>query len=75
MWVGMFVAAKTPAAIINKLYEETSKALQEKEVRRELTTVGGQPMPIMSPAEFDQYVRKDLDRDVAVAKRAGITEH
>lgn len=70
----MFAPAKTPPAIIDKLYKETSKAIQAKEVRKGLTTVGGQPMPTMSPAEFERYVRKDLERDIEVAKSAGITE-
>lgn len=70
----MFAPARTPRAIIDKLSEETAKAIQTEEVRKELTTIGGQPMPTMSPTEFDQYVSKDLDRDIAVAKSAGMNE-
>jgi tripartite-type tricarboxylate transporter receptor subunit TctC len=72
MWVGMFVPSKTPKAIVDKLYQETRKALQSPDVRDKLATIGGQPMPEMSPAQFDTYVRQELDRNIAVAKSAGI---
>lgn len=74
MWVGMFVAAKTPKGIVDRLYQETRKAIQTPEVRKDLATVGGQPMPSMTPAQFDEYVHQDLAQDIAVAKSAGITE-
>lgn len=74
MWVGMFVAAKTPQAIVNRLCQETNKAVQTPEVRKELARVGGQPMPSMTPAQFNEYVRQDLAQDITVAKSAGITE-
>jgi tripartite-type tricarboxylate transporter receptor subunit TctC len=72
MWVGVFVPSKTPQAIIDKLYQETRKAIQAQDVREKLVAIGGQPMPTMSPSEFDEYVRKDLERNISVAKSAGI---
>lgn len=73
MWVGMFVAAKTPKAIVDRLYQETKKAIDAPDVRKELATVGGQPMPSMTPDQFDEYVRHDLAQDISVAKSAGIS--
>jgi tripartite-type tricarboxylate transporter receptor subunit TctC len=73
MWVGMFVLTKTPDSIIDKLYQETKKAIQTEGVRDKLTALGAQPMPPMSPSEFDAYVKRDLERDIFVARSAGIT--
>jgi tripartite-type tricarboxylate transporter receptor subunit TctC len=72
MWVGMFVPSRTPDSIIEKLHQETRKAIQTQDVRDKLATIGGQPMPAMSPTEFDAYVRRDLERNISVAKSAGI---
>src|SRR5262249_21372701 len=35
-WVGMFVPAKTPSDIVNRLYQETAKALDAPEVRESM---------------------------------------
>ncbi len=40
-------------------------------VREKLTALGVDPM-IMSPAEFDTYVRKDIVASAALVKSAGI---
>jgi tripartite-type tricarboxylate transporter receptor subunit TctC len=72
-WVGMFVPSKTPRGIIDKLYAETRKAAELPELRAQLAAIGGEPMEAMTPGEFDDYVRKEITRNAAIAKAAGIT--
>ena len=57
IWLGMFLPAKTPRDIVDKLNRETLKALQEPKVRDKLAALGFDPM-VMTPAEFAAHVRK-----------------
>ncbi|MBI2714946.1 MAG: tripartite tricarboxylate transporter substrate binding protein [Rhizobiales bacterium] len=70
-WFGVFAPAKTPPEIIQRLYEEIAKALQDPGVREKLAKLAVQPMP-MTPAQFNDYVRKELEQNAALVKAAGI---
>ena len=72
-WVGMFVPSKTPRDIVEKLYVEARKAAELPELRAQMAAIGGEPMEAMTPAEFDNYVCKEIARNAAIAKAAGIT--
>jgi tripartite-type tricarboxylate transporter receptor subunit TctC len=67
----MFVPAKTPGEIVDKLHQETSKALRVPKLRDKLATLGVDPMP-MTPAEFDEYVKKEIALNAALVQAAGI---
>ncbi|MGA7485509.1 MAG: tripartite tricarboxylate transporter substrate-binding protein [Xanthobacteraceae bacterium] len=71
-WVGMFVPAKTPRDVVDKLYTESRRAAELPELRAQLAAIGGEPMEAMTPGEFDDYVRKEIARNAAIAKAAGI---
>jgi tripartite-type tricarboxylate transporter receptor subunit TctC len=70
-WVGMFVPSKTPREIVNRLYEETAKALNSKEVRDSMTKLGAESM-LMRPDQFDAYIRKEITTNAGLVKAAGI---
>ena len=70
-WFGLFAPAKTPREIVEKLNREAEKVLDTPKVRERLTALGVDPM-IMSPAEFDAYVRKDIVASAALVKSADI---
>jgi tripartite-type tricarboxylate transporter receptor subunit TctC len=70
-WFGVFAPAKTPRAVIQRLYEEIAKALQDPGVKDNLAKLGVQPMP-MTPTQFDDYVRKELEQNAVLVKAAGI---
>jgi tripartite-type tricarboxylate transporter receptor subunit TctC len=71
IWIGMFAPAKSPRDIINRLHAETAKALQVPATREKLAKTGVEPM-LMSPADFDARVRKEIETNGAVARAAGI---
>ena len=71
VWIGMFAPAKTPRAIVNRLNEETVKALRSPELREKFATLVMDPMP-MSPAEFDAFLKKDIQLNTDLVKAAGI---
>ncbi|HJY75109.1 MAG TPA: tripartite tricarboxylate transporter substrate binding protein [Burkholderiales bacterium] len=70
-WVGMFVPAKTPPEIVNRLHQDTVNALQAPDVREKLTRLGVEPMDY-SPEEFNAYLRKEIADNAILVKAAGI---
>lgn len=70
-WVGMFVPAKTPKEVINRLYQETVKAQNTPDAREKLTKLGAEPMDY-APDAFNEYLRKEIAANAALVKAAGI---
>jgi tripartite-type tricarboxylate transporter receptor subunit TctC len=71
IWLGLFLPAKTPREIVDKLNHETLKALQEPKVRDRLAALGFEPM-VMTPAEFAAHVEKEIAINDALVKATGI---
>jgi tripartite-type tricarboxylate transporter receptor subunit TctC len=71
IWYGLFVPAKTPRDIVNKLHSETVKALQAPKVQERIAALFVDPM-VMTPNDFDAYVQKEIDLNAALVKAAGI---
>ena len=71
VWIGMFAPAKTPRAIVNRLNEETAKALRSPELREKFTNLVMDSM-IMSPVEFDAFLKKEFELNAELVKAAGI---
>ena len=71
MWLGVFLPARTPREIVDKLHRETLKALQEPKVKDRLATLGVDPM-VLTPAEFDALVDKDTGMNAALVKAIGL---
>jgi tripartite-type tricarboxylate transporter receptor subunit TctC len=62
-WNGLFLPAKTPTEIVNRLHDETTKALAVASVQERLAKIGQEPLA-MSPSEFEAYFHADV-RDTA----------
>jgi tripartite-type tricarboxylate transporter receptor subunit TctC len=71
-WVGMFVPSKTPREIVNRLHQETARALDRKEVRDSMAKLGAESM-LMRPEEFDAYIRNEIKTNAVLVKAAGIS--
>jgi tripartite-type tricarboxylate transporter receptor subunit TctC len=70
-WFGVFAPAKTPSPIVDRLHQVTAEALDDPSVREKLAKLGVQPMP-KSRAQFDEYVRGELEQNTALVMAAGI---
>jgi tripartite-type tricarboxylate transporter receptor subunit TctC len=70
-WVGMFVPAKTPREVLDRLYQETAKALHSPDVRDKLSKLGAEPMEY-TPDQFNAYIRDEIAANAALVKAAGI---
>lgn len=67
----LFLPAKTPHEIAEKLYAETAKALKEPPVQAKLTTLGVEPMP-MTMEQFGKFFSDDVAANIATVKAAKI---
>ena len=71
IWYGLFLPAKTPRDIVNKLNRETLKTLQGPAMRQKLAQLGVDPM-VLAPAEFDALVRSEIAVNAALVKAIGL---
>jgi tripartite-type tricarboxylate transporter receptor subunit TctC len=70
-WFGLFLPARTPRQIVDRLQREAVKALQTPKVREKLIALGVEPMP-MSGDEFAAYVEKQATADAALIQAIGL---
>ena len=71
IWYGLFVPAKTPQAIVDKLHSETGKALQAPKLRERLAALGVDPM-VMTRKEFDALVQQEIGLNATLVKTIGL---
>jgi len=70
-WYGIVGPANMPATIVKRLNEEINKLLANPELRERLSSEALEPMP-MSPEQFGQYMRDDIDKWSRLAKARNI---
>ena len=58
-WFGLFVPASTPAAVVDKLFKETSRVLKSTDVIERFAKEGAEPVG-STPADFNNYVRAEF---------------
>ena len=71
LWVGLFAPAKTPVEIVNKLNAAAQRAMQDETVSQRLSALSLKPIP-MSPKQFADYFRKDVEETADVIAKAKI---
>ncbi len=71
LWIGLFGPAGMPPEIVDRISRDVAKTMQQPDVKERLATLGAEAMP-MSPAEFRQFVRREMDDSGKVIKAAGI---
>jgi tripartite-type tricarboxylate transporter receptor subunit TctC len=71
IWLGIMAPVGTPKPVVDKLNAEINKAINRPEVKEAWDKQGAVPLA-MSPAEFETYLRKDIDKWAAVVKSANI---
>jgi len=69
--VGMFAPAKTPAPLINRLNQESARALRGAEVKGRILDGGGEVVA-SSPEEFAAKIKSEMAKWGKVIKDAGI---
>ncbi len=70
-WMGVFVPAKTPQAVIDKLAAAIAKIVREPTVKERLLSQGVEPVG-SSPAEFGAFLEAERQRYTEIAKERRI---
>jgi len=68
---GVLAPAKTPAAIITRLNQETNKALQVPDSRERLLSIGLEPVG-GTPQQYAAQIKEELAKYARIVKAAGI---
>ena len=71
LWVGVFAPAGTPPEVVDKINKDVARLLQSAEVKERFANLGAEQMP-MTPVEFRNFVRAEIDESAKVIKAAGI---
>lgn len=71
-WYGLFVPAKTPAPLLERLSRELQKTLKSPEVAAKLTDLGSRDVA-GTPEQARTFIAKELPQWEAVVKRSGAT--
>jgi tripartite-type tricarboxylate transporter receptor subunit TctC len=66
-WMGTYLPAKTPRAIIERLNAEIAKTLREEEVRAKIKNLGGD-IDIMSVDQFNAFIKSERDLNAEIVK-------
>lgn len=71
IWHGIFLPAATPRAIILRVHEEATKALDTPSVKERFAALGVEQFRL-SPDQFAAYFAKDIARMLDLVQKAGI---
>jgi tripartite-type tricarboxylate transporter receptor subunit TctC len=71
IWLGLMAPKGTPKDVIDKLNAAMQAMMKQAAIQEAWAKQGAVPM-LMSPAEFDAMLRKDIEKWAAVVKTANI---
>ena len=72
-WYGLLAPANTPRAVIDKIAEETARALKAPEIVNALASIGATPVG-STPEEFGRYLKADIAKWDVLLKKAGVPQ-
>lgn len=71
-WYGVFAPKATPPEAIQRLVTDINDVMQTPEIMAQLPKLGLEAVPVMSPAQFGEFLAKDSQFWVDATKRIGI---
>jgi tripartite-type tricarboxylate transporter receptor subunit TctC len=71
IWLGVMAPKGTPQPIVDKLNAEINKVINLPEVKEAWAKQGANPL-VMTPAQFETFINKDIDKWADVVKTANI---
>lgn len=72
VWMGLVAPAKTPAAVVERLHQETQKIMAEADVKEKLEAAGLVPAASASPAAFAAFIHGEAAKWAPVIKQTGL---
>jgi tripartite-type tricarboxylate transporter receptor subunit TctC len=73
IWFGVFMPAKTPRDIVERFHAAGIKVLNDPAMQDNLKRLGVDAMP-MTPAQMDEFVKRETASNLEVIKDAGIKQ-
>ena len=70
-WLGMLISARTPREIVERLHRETNAIVQSPEVSDRIRKLGADPLSL-TLAEFDAMIKRELEENAQLIRKAGI---
>ena len=70
-WFGFVAPAGTPGDVIARLNAAIVAALKDTDVQEQIRKIGAEPMPY-SPAEFGQFIRREIAKWAKVVAESGV---
>jgi tripartite-type tricarboxylate transporter receptor subunit TctC len=71
-WFGLLLPAKTPADRIERLYRESTAALETPELKRVMDVGGFYPVA-STPDEFGRFLKQDFEFQGKLLKELGLS--
>jgi tripartite-type tricarboxylate transporter receptor subunit TctC len=71
IWYGLFAPAGTPRDIVNQLYREVEKAMQDAELLQRMSNAGMDPW-LGTPDDMGNLLRSEIARFAKLAQSAGL---
>ncbi len=72
LWLGLAAPAGTPPEVVNRLYAETAKVLQDPELQQSFRSAGVNAT-VMNPQEFGAFIRAEYEKWGRVVRATGAT--
>jgi tripartite-type tricarboxylate transporter receptor subunit TctC len=70
-WFGLLAPAGTPAPIVGKLHDAFARAVQDREVARQMEDQGAEAVT-NSPQEYAAYIASETERFGKIVKVLGV---
>lgn len=71
-WYAVFLPAKTPRAIVSKVNQDMNSIFNLPDVKERLAAGGADVMATMTPAQFGQFVRSEIEKNRRIIQAAGV---
>jgi tripartite-type tricarboxylate transporter receptor subunit TctC len=71
LWFGLVAPAHTPSSLVERIYADTVKVVNSKEMLETIKTMGYEPWT-MKPTEFKAFIRADYAKWGKVVKASGL---
>src|SRR5262245_32618562 len=73
LFMGLFLPARTPRAIVDQVYEATQKTMNDPAMQKALVDQGLEPIIKSSPENVRAFIEEEVARWTPVVKAAGLT--
>ncbi len=71
IWSGLLAPAKTPRAIIDKLYQQTARIVLAPEFKERLVQLGSDAVG-STPEQWSEFIKTEIEKWEKIAKIAGV---